>query len=396
LILALLGTGSGDEIQVVPHAIASGDTAVEVLVDGADRLVAYFVDEATQGANLNAPGSFPGAWQPAQCVGVGDGDTSDEILHWLSVTDFTANPGANAPINTGLVGGDKIYSLGAQWLAVITDEADEGSGLGCDLNDDGDSDDQVLRWVETTALPTPMNDPNKIIAIDTTVAGGTGGVIALSGDLWVALVDEAADGVNYDGDVADNVLVGVLDPNLPGTGWNFDQGSGTYIQVSWMAPDPSTASRFVAAIKEISTGVDRNNDGDLTDSIPTFPREAGAPRELDFPGVSVAVERNNAGITTRGNFGYYRISEADHRFDYNLDGDQGDTILQRVDLTGGSQAISMGVLQNLNMDAVMVGRGPNPKGIVWLAPENLEGPAGTDLNGDGDANDLALRYARIP
>jgi hypothetical protein len=31
-----------------------------------------------------------------------------------------------------------------------------------------------------------------------------------------------------------------------------------------------------------------------------------------------------------------------------------------------------------------------------LAPENLEGPAGTDLNGDGDANDLAVRYARIP
>ena len=142
--------------------------------------------------------------------------------------------------------------------------------------------------------------------------------------------------------------------------------------------------------------MDRNNDGDLLDSIPTFPIEAGAPRELDFPGVSVAVERNNAGITTRGNFGYYRISEADQRFDYNLDGDQTDTILQRVDLTGGSQAISMGVLQNLGIDSVMVGRGANPKAIVWLSPEGLEGAAGTDLNGDGDANDIALRYARIP
>ncbi|MCA9001103.1 MAG: hypothetical protein KDB61_04205, partial [Planctomycetes bacterium] len=207
---------------------------------------------------------------------------------------------------------------------------------------------------------------------------------------------EAADNMDYDGDVADNKFLGVFDPNLPGAGWNFDQGASTFIQVSWMARDPEVTGRFLAAIKEISTGVDRNNDGDLADSIPTFPYEAGAPRELDFPGVSVAVETNNAGITTRGNYGYYRISEADHRFDYNLDGDQTDRILQRVDLTGGSAAISMGILNNLVQDAVLAGRGADPKAIVWIAQESGEGPAGTDLNGDGDASDFALRYARIP
>ncbi|MFT5197685.1 MAG: hypothetical protein ACI87O_000326 [Planctomycetota bacterium] len=395
-ILGLMGTGSGGEIQVVPQALRNGSTTVEPLVSGVDRLVAYFVDEATQGANLNDPALFAGLWQATQCSAVDDADTLDEVLHWLNLTDYTADPVGNPAINTGLVGGDQIYSLGSQWLGVIGNESDEGSGGGCDLNGDGDNNDDIFRWVETTAAPLPVIEAAKMIAIDTGVAGGSGGVIALNGDLWVAVVDEAADGRNYDGDVADNEFVGVLDPNLPGTSWNFDQGAATFLRVSWMAPDPDVESRFLAAIKESSTGIDRNNDGDLTDSIPTFPIEAGSPRELDFPGVSVAIERNNAGITTRGNFGYYRISEADQRFDYNLDGDQADTILQRVDLTGGSQAISMGVLQNLAMDSIMAGRGANPRAILWLAPENLEGPAGTDLNGDGDANDLALRYARIP
>ena len=393
-ILALFGTGSGGEIQVVPQTLRTDSSTVEVLTDGADRMVAFFVDEITMGANLNDPTLFAAAWKPGQCVGEEDADTLDEVLHWLNLTDFTADPVANAATNTGLVGGNQIYSLGAQWLAVITDEGDEGT---CDLNGDGDTNDEVLRWVETTAAPLPVTDATKIIALDTNVAGGSGGVITLNGDLWIAVVDEGADGRDHDGDAGtDKEFLGVLDPNLPGTGWNFDQGSTTFIQVSWMAPDPSVATRFLAAIRESSTGIDRNNDGDTTDSIPTFPIEGGNPRELNFPGVSVAIERNNAGMTTRGNFGYYRISESDQRFDYNLDGDETDNILQRVDLTGGSQAISMGVLHNLARDAVMVGRGNNPKAIVWMAPEVQEGAAGTDLNGDGDALDQVLRYARIP
>ncbi|MCP5021280.1 MAG: hypothetical protein GY930_05850 [bacterium] len=393
-VLALMGTGSGGVIQVVPQTLRTDAATVEVLTDGADRMVAYFVDEITMGANLNDPLLFAGAWKPSQCVGHEDADTLDEVLHWLNLTDFTTGPVVNAPTNTGLVGGGQIYSLGAQWLAVVTDESDEGT---CDLNNDGDTADEVLRWVETTAAPLPVTDDTKIIALDTTTAGGSGGVIALNGDLWVALVDEAADSNDYDGDPgSDKEFLGVLDPNLSGTAWNFDQGSATFIQVSWMAQDPALDFRFLAAMRESSTGIDRNSDGDITDSIPTFPVEGGNPRELDFPGVSVAVERNNAGMTTHGNYGYYRISEADQRFDYNLDGDESDTILQRVDLTGGSQATSMGVLDNLNRDSVMVGRGTNPQGVVWLAPENMEGAAGTDLNGDGDALDLVVRYARLP
>ncbi|MCA9000509.1 MAG: hypothetical protein KDB61_01205, partial [Planctomycetes bacterium] len=180
-ILALLGTGSTGEIQVVPHALSAADATVEVILDGVDRLVAYYVDEAMQGANLNDPGLFAGLWQPAQCSGVDDVDMLDEVMHWLNLSDFTADPVTNAPVNTGLVGGGQIYSLGSQWLAVVTDESEEGSGLGCDLNSDGDSDDMVLRWVETTTSPAPVADPGHIIAIDTSVAGGSGGVIGLSG-----------------------------------------------------------------------------------------------------------------------------------------------------------------------------------------------------------------------
>ena len=369
---------------------------MEVLVSGGNRLVAYFVDEASQGANLNDPALFPGLWQASQCSAVDDADTLDSVLHWLNLTDFTTDSVMNPPINTGLVGDNQIYSLGDQWLGVVSQESDEGSGGGCDLNQDGDTSDSILRWIETTDMAVPENDSTRLLALQTSIAGGTGGVVPLGGDLWVALVDEAADGRDYDGTVADIQLLGVIDPALTSTPWNFDMGSNTFIEVSWMAVDETTTARFLAAITEDSLGTDRNADGDLTDSIPTFPVEGGSPRELDFPGISVAVESNNAGMVTRSGFGFYRISEASQEFDYNVDGDFGDTILARVSLSGASPATSMGVVQNTARSVVTVGSGSNPRGIVWMAPEPLDGPAGSDLNGDGDANDIALRYARLP
>ncbi len=395
-VLALFGTGSGNQIQMVGQAVAGSDPEIEVIVSGTQRIVAYFVDEASQGANLNDPSLFPGLWQASQCSAVDDVDTLDSVLHWLNLTDFTLDPVGDAPHNTGLVGDRQIYSLGDTWLGVVTQESDEGSGGGCDLNQDGDTSDNIFRWIEITTTSVPENDSTRLVAIQTSIAGGTDGIVPLDNRLWVALVDEAADGRDYDGTVADIQLLGVIDPALTSTPWNFDMGSNTFIQVSWMAPDETTASRFFAAITEASLMVDRNADGDMTDSIPTFPVEGGALRELDFPGISVAVETNNAGMLTRSGFGFYRISEAAQEFDYNLDGDLNDKILARVSLSGASPATSMGVVQNTARSVVQVGSGSNPRGIVWMAPEPLEGPAGSDLNGDGDANDIALRYARLP
>ncbi|MEZ6005111.1 MAG: hypothetical protein R3F33_13085 [Planctomycetota bacterium] len=395
-VLALYGNGSGGQIQVVPASVDDGGPWI-AFYSGTDSIVAFLVEEATQEANLNDPADFSGLWHPAQCVGLDDADQLDSVLHWLNLTDFTTDPILNPMVNTGMTSDGGIYHLADQWLGVVCHEQDEGSSGGCDLNGDGDKSDQILRWVDLSATPVPMGDANKLIAIDTAVAGGTEGVIELGGDLWVALVDEAADGRDHNGDsLMTKTFLGVLDPNLTGTTWNFDQGSGAYIDVSWMAQDRTSTSRFLAAITEASSATDRNSDGDLTDSVPTFPREGGAPRELDFPGTGVAVVPDNPGMIVSGNYGYYRISESGQNFDYNLDGDIGDTILSRVNLLGAEPATSMGSLVNNNRTAVLVGTGSNPRGIVWMTSETSEGPAGTDLNNDGDAADIVVRYARLP
>ncbi len=394
-VLVVLGDQAGREAQLVGLSTGMFASANSVLAipDGTDTIVCVTVSETSQNANLNDPALFNSLWHPTQCSGAADVDSIDEVLHWFRLDDFTVDPVLNAPINTGLAVSSKIYHLGTKFIGAICFESSEGT---CDLNGDGDNFDGMLRWIELTPTAIPMGLVNKLVALDTTIAGGTEGVIALDNALWVAFVDEAADGRDYDGNVVNRRFLGVLDPELPGTTWNFDQGSNTFITPSWMQQDPSTDSRFLAAITEASTGVDRNLDGDFNDSVPTFPREGGAPRELDFPGVNVAVEINNAGMYTVGNYGFYRISEADQEFDYNLDGDFNDEILQRVDLTGGSQATSMGIVTNGMGPVVVSGRGNLPRGIVWLAPENQQGPSGTDLNMDGDTSDTVVRFSRLP
>ena len=392
-ILALFGTGSGGQAQVIGQALDAGSLTAKSITTGADRLVAYWVDEAGEGANLNDPSLFNALWQPTQCSGSADVDMLDQVLHWLNLTDFTADSMMNAPVNTGLVGDGQIYNLGDMWLGVVSRESDEG---GCDLNQDTDSADEIFRWVETTADPLPVGDVNKLIALDTGVAGGSGGVVTLNDALWVTVVDEAADGRNYDGSSNDNEFFAVLDPALVGTSWNFDQGGNSFVKPSWMVQDPNSSIRFLAAITEASTNSDSNTDGDTLDSIPVFAREGGAARELDFPGVGVAVEATNPGIITSGDFGFYRISESDQGFDYNLDGDLNDEILQRVNLTGSEPATSMGVIDNSSDRVILVGTGVNPRGIIWVAPEAQQGASGLDFNGDGDTNDMALRYSRLP
>ncbi|HRV80183.1 MAG TPA: hypothetical protein P5218_02055 [Planctomycetota bacterium] len=392
-ILAIYGTGSGGQIQLVPQAMESPSSPVDAFISGSDRIVVYLVNEAAQGVNLNNPALFTSLWQPPQCSGTPDTDTNDNVMHWLNLTTFTADPVINAPINTGLTGSGPTYHLADDWIGIVSMESDEGN---CDLNGDTDMNDEILRWVALSANPEPINDASKLVALDTSIAGDSGGVIELDGRLWVALVDEAADGRDHDGSGSNHVILGVLDPALPGTNWNYDQGSNTFIQVTWMQADATTTARFLAAIKESSTGIDRNGDGDTTDSVPTFPREGGAPRELDFPGVNVAVELTNPGMLTRSNYGFYRINETSQGTDYNLDGDLGDSILQRVNLSGSEPATSMGIELNNARPAVLVGAGSNPRGVVWMASEAQQGPAGTDLNGDGDAGDVALRYARLP
>ena len=77
-----------------------------------------------------------------------------------------------------------------------------------------------------------------------------------------------------------------------------------------------------------------NEDGDDLDSISTIPAVFSGNR-LEFPGIRVAVAPSLAGLRTKQNVAVHRVSEADQgNSDINGDGDSNDLILQRFSLTG--------------------------------------------------------------
>jgi hypothetical protein len=405
-VLALIDAGD-ISAQVASTALAvdlTGD--VDALAGGNDWMVAFLVDEADQGTNLNDPTLFDASWQPGNCSGVADADMTDNVLHWLLYSDFLTN--ANV-VNTGLVGSlgatEYVYVHKNDYVGVVSLESDEGSGSGCDLNGDGDFADRIFRWVDASnpsAPALPVTNENKLLAVADNVPGSggdsTGGVLTL-GPLWIMLVDEAADGRSYDGDSGtDNLLVGAHNPNNVGQNWNFNHGSTNPgpVSVSWMSEDPRDPDRFLAGMTEDVVNIDLNNDGDKADSVPTFPVRLSGD-VLKFPGFGIAVDANDAGVVVAGGIGFYRVSEFEEdSTDLNGDGDTNDFLLQRIGLTTNDLPTFMGTLNSLSGPAIAVKSEGDVSFAALLFEESLVGPGGSDLNNDGDANDLVVRYFRMP
>jgi len=402
-ILALLDTTSVGS-EVLPTLLAVDPTAdVDARDAGSDFQVAFLVDEAAQGANLNDPALFAGSWQPPQCSAVDDADMTDHVLHWLLYSDFEATQNI---VNTGLVGqigvGEYVYLHGSDFVGVVSYESDEGSGGGCDLNADGDTNDRIFRWVDSSdpsAAVLPVTDEAKMVALPTSLPGSTdstGGVVAIS-NLWVIVVDEAQDtknwnasGNNSDSDTTDQWVLTHIPDNV-GQSWNAHHGgAGVPVGVTWMAADPRSTSRFFAAFSETAADDDLNGDGDTLDSVPTFPEKLSGS-SLIFPGYAIALSAQNAGLAVANGFGFARFSEAGENVDANGDGDKNDFLLVRMPISVPGSPIKMGTANDLDLPAAVLGAGKAQVG-AFLTQEAMNGPAGKDLNGDGDATDLVVRY----
>ena len=377
---------------------ASQPTAVPI-TSGGEWLVAFLVDEAAEAANLNDPALFTAAWQPANCSGVPDGDMTDHVLHWFQLSDLSMG---TAAVNTGLVGasGGTAYALRSGFAGVVSPEAFEG---GCDLNGDSDATDSIFRWVDASnpsATPLPITTTTRLLAVDTTVPGGSGGVVRLA-DTWVLNVDEAADGRNYDGDLTtDREVIGAHNPSQGGQTWNFSHGSSNPrpVGVTWMAEDPESASRFFAGFSEAfgaigTTGTgDINGDGDGLDSVPSV-AQVFTNNRLTFPGVATATSRTNSGLTVEENIGFHRVSEADQgNTDLNGDGDTTDLVIQRFSLVNAFTRTLVGTSSSAGGFCVSTGTG-NAEFAAFLTEEFQEN---ADFNGDGDTNDFVVRYLRLP
>lgn len=395
-IFAVLDAGA-----VSPTAVQTGlsiapfstPTAVPI-TGGGEWLVAFLVDESAEGVSLNDPSSFAMSWAPPNCTAA-DTDTIDSVLHWFQLTDLAMG---TTPVNTGLIGdaGGTAFAHRQQFVGVVMPENEQGNGL-CNLNGDGDDSDNVFRWVDASNpanAPQPVTTTSRLIAVDTNVPGGSGGVVRLA-DTWVIVVDEASDGRDYDGDAGTNRdLVLAHNPSNGSQAWNADHGTSSTraIGVSWMSEDPDSASRFYAALTEESLSGDINGDGDMNDSVPTVPTVVTANR-LNFPGIQFASSALNAGIVVEQNVGFHRVSEAAQgNSDLNNDGDTSDVILQRFSLTDGFLPSFMATLNTVSRDAVDVPTG-EAEFVAFLA-EEFE--AGQDFNGDGDTNDFVVRYFELP
>ncbi len=355
-----------------------------------DWQVGFLVSEAQQGnTNLNAPGSFAPNWQPVQCVSHADTDTADAVLHYLRFADWNANPVTDPVRNTGLVGDDRI-AIANNFIATISKEADEG---GCDLNQDGDAFDEVVRWTQIV----PDNDPILPITLATNIRalfncpGGTHGLAELDGRLVIS-VSESDDDTDIDGDGdTDKNLIGWLLPANSATPWDFTHGTGnnSFAGATWMAENRERTRLCMAYQESVNNEQINSSDTDTTDSMPTF-ADMASSTTMVFPGVAIAVRADNAGIGLGKSVGFYRVSEAADNRDWNGDGDKTDYILFSTGITDGVSR-NLGILNNIARQAAQFDV-EAPSGLAYIVDESMAGPTGADLNGDGDTLDLVVRF----
>ena len=407
-VLALLdGTAPGASMRTVGLAMRDAMIPFRALNRAAnDWLVAFLVNENDQGAfNFNDPAipEFAGGWQPLQCVGFEDADMLDDVLHYLEYAAWIADPVTDPPINTGLVGSDRVLALDTgtgEYVATISAEADEGT---CDLNGDTFVDDDILRWVKVDSVVRPYIKVEELVAIERT-AGGVEGVSDFDGVL-LCVVDEADDGRNHDDDLGlDRTLVAWLDPADGNAAfWEFDHCKAVpqcpgieSVGTQWMG-ERMERDRFLVAFQESVFGVSINDpffrskggDNDTLDSVPTFGLFGGSPTELNFPGPRIAVDDDNAGIVIVEGRAFYRVDEAADNTDWNKDNDKNDMVLFRTTVSTVSNSFFLGTLNTQLAPAIA---GGSEIGVAFVSDESADL---RDLNKDGDTNDFVLQWVRL-
>ena len=399
-VLALLdGKRPADRIKNTEVALAGPDAPFAALSTAThDWLAAFLVNEEAQGeTNLNPSMLLGQATVPDRCIDPGDLDTDDDVLHFLAYADFLG--GGSGAVNTALAGRDRVLVV-EDFVATLSFEVDSD----CDLSNDGNADDAVLRWAEATTPVIPPRGDDQLWAVEQNLPGGARGVSTLR-NRFIAVISESRDNVDHDDNAGDGDLVAWLRPaNGPSTTWEFHHlgsttsiGTGVtdepYAGASWLSPDEEN-NRLAVTYQESVPPIDLNNstqtcdyldkDNDTTDEFPIWLDFEESV--LDFDGVPFAVVEDNPGIVLARGYAFFRVSESEDNLDYNADGDKTDVILMRHPLSGSCDARAMGTA-HAQEGPVVVTDGLD--GAAFLASEIM---ARVDFNGDGDTNDTVVRY----
>lgn len=396
LVLALLdGKDVAASMQTTGLAILDDTIPFDAKSTASDDWVAAFlVSEAGQSDFLtglndqtDANNGFGASWEPLNCPAYVDTDTTDNILFFLQFKLWFANPTtvADEPKNTGVPGTQRVVAT-SNAVATITLEVDDG---GCDLNDNTESDDRIVRWVRISSPKVPFGDPDELVAV-TDTPGGSFGLTTLDDNL-IAVVDESNEDVDHDGSVADHDLIAWLDPAQgAGAQWTYDHSSTAtiFFDTTWLGRDAVSGLIFLAFSESfLNNGMDVNGDGDQTDAIPSTAR-FGTATDLDFFWPGLATIPDNAGLSFFNDVLFFRVDEATDEFDWDGDGNMNDVLLGRSAFTFQNFAV---ISDDNDIPDVSSADGGGNIGVGWIAEEKGE----NDFNKDGDQNDFVVRWCRI-
>jgi Tol biopolymer transport system component len=324
-------------------AFRSGATALVVAdTNGTEDVFVRGADPQDVGSDLNR-----------------DGDLDDVVLRRLDLATGTVETLGPA---------EQVVVTGAT-AALLRPEAAGGvpGAPAPDLNGDGDARDAVV-WLARKGVPA-------------TNLGRAAAGLALSPTWLAALVSEPAEGatdLNGDGDAADTVLA-VHPLATPGDWVNVGQAAAVV---------ELTGTFAVFLSDEVSAGVDLNGDGDLRDRVlRTY--DAGS-------GTLLPVGQAATDFVTGPTLVAFRTpEEAQGGGDLNGDGDTRDDVLQILDLSAGTLVNTRQAVVPCRLEAC------DPRmpyrvlmdTVRFLTLEAEQG--GTDLNGDGDAEDLVLQIVNV-
>jgi len=405
-VLALLD-GLDMAAEVVPTAVTMGALstpvdaeALDIAGDGfADEgwLVAVLANEMSMGMDLNDPALFDVLWRPGQCPPAADGDMGDDVLFYIYFGHPTF---ASTPINTGLVGRNRVHVVGEQYVATISPESD----ANCDLNQDSTAGDLIPRWCEAVdpALGSmgvfPPTAASVMDAIVASPAGGSFGLVEVDGFL-IALVDENTDDTDHDLDgLKTSTLIAFVDDLGSDLAWEYQltdpEGGTPFVGASWLGADPAFG-RIGIGLEESVAGISLNNgcgtspkDADTNDAVAAWLNPG--PLGLVVSGIGFSTQPFNAGVSFAGGQAWFNVDEASDDFDYNGDKDKTDQILVRNPLGAfGCQPAAMGTMSSLTGPALL---DSSQRGAVFIADEV---DANFDFNGDGDRLDHVLRWIKF-
>jgi hypothetical protein len=412
-VLALLdGTDAAGRVVNVALALRDGSTPFAAFVQGtSDWTVAFLVDELGQGnTNLNAQGLFGQPLLPESCAGTPDTDTNDQILHYLEFAEFVA--GTATPVNTGLVGEDRILIL-TGFVATVASEADSqlrpqrgrrherpGGALG---GHGGARRARARRGSHARARDG--------------AAGGSFGLSVLQ-DRLIAVVDEAADEQNIDGKAGEHDLVGWINRRRATRCGSSRTRARTRRasaracstrratrspsrheldgrRVRRRAPRPDVPRGGPARrerqhrVAEHELRVHAGGEGRRHDRRPAgVGGLRGEPQHARLRRRRLRARQEQRGHRPAGAYAYFRVSEADDNRDYNADGAKNDVVViaQPADhVRSGAD----GHVDSLTSPVITTGDRA-------AAFQSSESQAGIDFNDDGDTTDLVVRYFLLP